>query len=220
MGIHIVVRKLAPETVMNVYLPGIASMFDKTRAVCRVSFRNAISSTEIKLHFKGFARVYNKANPAADRAKLPYTMDLAVKSKVAMQVRNAFAAHKERAAILEKRVFVGQSVGILFLLRCGEHIGSQKGTATVPTRERITFFDRDGDPIDYADIGHVVAETVIANITFAKTDSSGFGRRTCHVRQPNSPGVCPVCILEDWIAQTRDEYGEEECDSLYSIPGL
>ena len=176
MGIQIVIRKLAPATVMTVYLPGIASMFDKTRALCRVSFRRAISSVEVKLHYNGFARVYNKANPAADRAKLAYGMDLAVKSKLAMRNRNAFATYGKDAAILEKRVFVGQSVGILFLLRCGEHIGSKKTTATTLTRERVTFFDCFGDPIDYYNIGHTVAQTVIVNIPFAKVDSSGFGR--------------------------------------------
>jgi hypothetical protein len=213
------IRKVAPQSVIKTYLPGVAAGFDMMRKKCSKRFRVAISSKEIKLAAQGFQRKYDKLNPKATRMKLPYCMDLVVKSKKAMRKRNAFHRFGERvAAMLRKRVYVAQTVGSQFMLRKSEHIGSPVATATKMTRRKVVFFDIDNKPIPYAKVKKVKAMSVWLNVDFAKTDASGFGRRSSHMRQEGHEDVCVVCVLEDWIADTRDNFGAREDDGLYEVP--
>jgi hypothetical protein len=82
----------------------------------------------------------------------------------------------------------------------------------------VTFFDYNDKPIPYARVSRTKAEMVVLNVEFAKADSSGFGRRTRHMRQDANKDVCVVCILEAWIANTRDNYDATEDLGIYEVP--
>ena len=106
------------------------------------------------------------------------------------------------------------------MLRKSGHIGSIKGTATLLKRKHITFFDYSDKEIPYLKFGRTTAASVFLNIRFLKTDASGFGRRTSHIRQPDHPSCCVVSILEDWIATTRDGYNATNDMALYHVPTI
>ena len=80
------------------------------------------------------------------------------------------------------------------------------------TRKCVLFFDKQGRAIPYTGIGLVRAEKVMIDITFSKTDHSGFGRRTYHLRQSAYSTLCIVIL--------RDEFGAREDDPLYHVPGI
>ena len=213
------VRRLAPPTVIKTYLPGIAATMDRLQEECADAFRTASNSKEVKLVGKGFTNQYNKKNPQSGRMKLPFAMDLAEKSIGVMKQNRCFDKRGVDSEIFQLRIFVAMTVGIYFLLRCSEHIGSKTATAVPLTRKHVTFFDKTGTPIRYNDIGIITADKVTLNIEFSKTDLSGFGRRCQHTRQEGSK-VCVVNILERWISTTRDDYNAKETDLLYEIPGF
>ena len=212
---------MAPQSITTVYLPGIAANFELERALCCFLYRAAISSREVKIIVAGFTRIYNKKFPKAGRLKSPYDSSLAAKSKASMTRRGTFAAFGADAPILRFRAFVCQMVGILFLLRLSEHVVS-KGAAVPLTRRMITFFDTKKRPVSYTNIGKAEykAQRVHINVTFAKADQSGMGRRTQHSRQPDFPEACIVTILERLISLTRDQYNATESMGIYEIPGL
>ena len=213
--------QLSPRTIKEVYLPGIAVQLDQQReAAAAATIRAATKSREVKALLKGFERFYDKCNPQAGRDKLPFCMDMALMAREVLQswqfsgLKNDSIDH----STAWQRVFVSMSTGISFMLRKSEHIGSKDYP---PIKRRvITFFDAAGYAIPYAAVGYVQAGSVLVNVTFAKTDQSGFGRRTRHIRQPGTDEACIVQILERWIRDTRDGYGAAEDDELYHVPGL
>lgn len=216
-------RGLDPSSLSKTYLPGIAATLDLKKAKCAVDFRRAMNGKEIKLIMKGFTKRYDRKNPKADKIRMPYGYDLAIRSKKVMRKLNMFNGEDER--ILRQRIFVCQVVGITFLLRKSEHIASvnRKGRAIVPLcRKHITFFNGKGKAIKYKNVGteKYKAETVTLNVRFAKADKSGYGRRTSHTRQPGHPESCTVSILEKYISETRDEHECTEEHGLYEIPGI
>ena len=158
------IRKLAPDTVYKTYLPGIAAMMDTMKKACADDFRTAINSKEVKLVFRGFERQYNRKRPKAARHKLPFGLDLALRSKRVMADKEAFGGQGKHVGVLRKRVFVAMAVGILFLLRCSEHVESKNGTAVPLTRKLITFIDYNNRPIPYAMVGHTEAKRVVLNV--------------------------------------------------------
>ena len=211
-------RGLNPDSVAKVYLPAISGTFDMDRAECAVRFRKAANSQEIKLVIAGFERRYNTKNPAVNRIRLPYDVDMAIKSRRVMRERGMFAG--QDADILRERVFVCSMIGITFLLRKSEHMRNpkDKAVATPLYRRHITFFGNDKQPIPYDQVGRVTATMVVINVTFAKNDQSGYGRRTRHARQYSSPETCVVTILESYIHITRDSYQCTAMDELYYLP--
>lgn len=214
------IRKMNPVSISGVYLPGVAGRFDQERSGCRFAFRDAIKGREVKLVLAGFQRGYNAKNPAAERMKLPFGLDLAVASKGVMKESGIFDKQGKDVRVLIKRVFVCEVVGINFLLRKSEHIMTDGKAAAPPLRRRhIIFFDQRGHPIKHKHMNRGQSYSAVIDITFAKADQSGFGRRTRHNRQWGFPDTCAVTILEDWIIDTRDEYGCEEEDTLYHLPG-
>ena len=117
------IRKLAPNSVIKNYLPGIAATFDEVKEDSAEDFRKAINAREVKLvasgfmrqfdkETSGFMRQFDKENPVASRVKLPFRMNLAVRSKDVMKSQNAF--NGPHADILRKRVYVATTVGIQF----------------------------------------------------------------------------------------------------------
>ena len=211
-------RELNPESVSKVYLPAIAGTFDMIRAECAIRFRQASNSKEIKLVTAGFERRYNSKHPAVNRIRMPYDMDMAIKSRRVMQDQGIFAGQDSQ--VLRDRVFVCSIVGITFLLRKSEHMRNpnEKAAATPLFRRHITFFALDKQPIPYDQVGFELAEKVVVNVTFAKNDQSGYGRRTRHARQFSSPATCVVTILEEYIRVTRDKYQCVITDELYYLP--
>lgn len=213
------IRKLAPDSITGTYLPGIVSAFGMWRLRSAKSFRAAVRSEEVKLTARGFQRQFNKSNPKANRIKLPYCLDMALKSKQSMTRRDAFKKQGPQAAeMLQARIFLGQLLGIVFMLRKSEYIYSPKATATELTRRHVTFFDHRDKPIPYHLVGEIKARSVVLNIEFAKADASGYGRRNKHIRQDSNTDACPVCILESWFVNTRDNFGATEDLGLFDVP--
>lgn len=218
------IRHLSPDSVKSSYLPGIAASFDMPGPNQGENlFREAISVDAVKKLIKGFERLYALRNPKANRLKLAFGMDLALMSRDVMTRLRTFHERGRSEAgveIRQRRVFVAMAVGIFFMLRRSEHLIAKDRKGPSPlTRRCVLFFDGNGLPIPYARVGLTVAEKVMLNVTFSKTDYSGFGRRTYHVRQPQLSSTCVVTILEDWIRTTRDTYGAKEDDPLYHLPG-
>ena len=225
LSLMCVLRNMAPDSVMKTYLPGIAAWFDKERASCAKAFRCAINSKEVKFIYRGLIRAHAKLNPSAGKIKLPYGMDLAIRSKAVMRFKNMFNEFGQTGMrILQKRVYVAQAMAINFLLRKSEHIepdkGAVVGTATKFTRKHLTFFDADDTPIRYAKVGKIKAMSVAINIPYAKTDLKGHGRITRHARQAESSEIDIVKILEDWIKDTRDNFDTKEFEAVYAVKGF
>ena len=216
---HCGLRGLDPDTLYKTYLPGIAATLDLKRAKCAVEFRKAMACKEVKMVLEGFRKRHEKQSPKAERIKMPYGLDLALRSRKVMYRMKKFEGNDKE--ILMKRIFVCQVVGITFLLRRSEHIVKRKQKDAPLLRRHLTFFDRSNKPIKYEDIGKQAhkASSVTLNVIFSKTDQSGYGRRTSHMSQPQDPETCTVSILENWISETRDKYSCKEEDGLYFLPG-
>jgi len=214
------IRGLAPDSIYKTYLPGVASRLDLCRSPARYDFRRATQSIEVKLVVRGFNRSYERNKPKADKNKMPYCMDLAARSRASMRQRRAFSKDGARLErILQKRAYVAQVVGIQFMLRKSEHMQTKGATAATCTRRHVTFLDDNSRPIPHQLVGMRKAHWVILNIPFAKCDASGYGRRTRHARQEDSPDLCVVCVLEDWFMDTRDNFGATEDQALYEVRG-
>lgn len=210
-------RGVSPDTISKTYLPGIAGMFDLERRECKILFRKATNGKEIKLVVSGFNRRFNIKKPKADRLRLPYGLDMALKSRQVMREGKLFKGPD--AEILMHRVFVCEVVGITFLLRKSEHMRTSGKAAAQPLlRRHVVFFGSSGLPISYDMIGIQMASCVCINVMFAKADQSGYGRRTRHTRQPSLPESCTVAILENYLRVTRDKYGCSINDELYFLP--
>jgi len=217
-------RQMNPVSIKKVYLPGIASWFEMK--LVNNQFRAASKERFVSRLLSGFERLYAKLNPASTQLKLAFGMDLALKSRNVMKTSNSFSVQGRTSgdvSSLRQRVFVAMAVGIFFMLRRSEHlVGLQRKGPSRLTRRLVVFFDAKNKRIPYAEVGvRVKAQKVALNITFSKTDHSGFGRRTYHVRQDDKlRDVCVVSILEEWIKITRDKYKATEDQPLYHIPGL
>lgn len=213
------VRNINPESVRKVYLPGIANHFDRERRECAQIFRVLKNGKQVKMVVAGFERMYEKRNPKAGRARLPFGLDLALESKKVMREQRMFVSDMRHQLMLEQRVFTCETVGIVFMLRKSEHIKA-KDTLRLPLlRSEVLFSDRENRLIEYKNIGKTQAWYVTLNVQFSKTDQSGYGRRTKHSRQESFPDTCAVRILENWIAMTRDVYKCNESHGIYEVPG-
>jgi hypothetical protein len=212
-------RLLDPTSIRKTYLPGIVATFEMNR-VFDSPIEAACKCKEVRLLLRGFQRFYDKNHPKASRMKIAYGMDLAVESQrtmVGMSGSDVRSADARRDFTLRQRLFVCQAVGVMFMLRRSEHVYYKSGKAPL-LRKHLTFFDKAGGVIPYWRIGSVPAKKVVINVTFSKTDHSGFGRRPYHLRQEELSGACVVCILEQWVAFTRDSYGASESTGLYEVP--
>lgn len=219
------IRHLNPTSIKSTYLPGIAATFDMPGAEeSKNNFRQASCQPVIKGMLKGFKRLFDKANPKSASLKMAFGMDLALIAKSRMERMRCFSSAScspEVAEIQRARVFIVMAVGIFFMLRKSEHLVAKGGVGPSPlTRKCVLFFDKRGNTIPYKHIGVMQAEKVMIDITFSKTDHSGFGRRTYHVRQPALRSSCIVTLLEDWVRRTRDDFGSREEDALYHVPGI
>jgi hypothetical protein len=217
------IRMMAPQSIRGVYLPGVASILEQKGYRTR-RWRWVTSDRPVKLVLAGFQRFYDKHHPKAERMKVAFGMDLAVRSQTVMR-REGLGVRKfmddRQRELSWVRLYTIMAVGIWFMLRRSEHIVAPglKGKSNL-LRRLVVFWDAGGSRIPYSDVGKRAAEKVTLNVTFAKTDQSGFGRRTSHVRQRGKESICVVCILEKWIALTRDVYKATEDMPLYDVPGF
>ena len=184
------VRGLDPNTVKATYLPGIAHHF-RSRDLPD-TFAKAAKEPPVSDSIAGFARLHRKQNPEADSLKLAFGMNLAVKSCGVMKSHPSVfgKVEVEILPLLEWRYFTSMTMGIFFMLRKSEHIGSARSQAEPLRCRHITLFDEDENPISHEDIGKTPAHKMALNVRFAKTDVSGFGRRTFHTRQVEREHVC------------------------------
>jgi hypothetical protein len=217
------IRMMAPQSIRKVYIPGIAVNLAR-RDQDTKAWEDVAKSQPVTRVMRGFQRFYDKHNPAASRMKVAFGMDLAVRSKKVMRLGNLAVKSgmsADEKELIWTRMYTVMTVGIWFMLRRSEHIVAPglKGKSRL-LRRLVVFFDKNGDRIPYEEVGHTKAAKVILNIEFAKTDQSGFGRRTSHVRQEGKENVCVVCVLEDWIAMTRDVFGATDDLPLYDVPGF
>ena len=130
--------------------------------------------------------------------KIAYGMNLVVESQRTMSEMTGGDVRDvdpQRDTTPRQRLFVCQAVGVMFMLRRSEHVFYKGGKAPL-LRKYLTFFDSNGAIIPYGRIGAVPAKKVVINVTFSKTDHSGFGRRPYHLRQDQLSGARVVCILE------------------------
>jgi hypothetical protein len=215
------INRMVPYGVDNTYLPGIAREFDLDRI--ENYFREATHSIEVKLVMKGFKNHYSRSHPEIGERKVAFGLDLALSSKQ-ISLNDLKYCHFDRnpyrAEIYRDRLFLVMVIGIMFLLRCSEHIESKVSTLVQPVlRQDFIFRDKHGHVIPYDHVGNVPAESVTINIKFSKTDHAGFGRRPVHYRQ-NDHTLCPVCLLEKWFKKTKDIYGAPAHLKLYEVPGF
>jgi hypothetical protein len=216
------VRGMSPDSIKQTYLPGIAASFAMRRIPN--NFKAASKIGELHSILKGFKRLYAKSNPAANSLKLAFGMDLALSAVGVMRVRRTFAIVGRCETIvraMQFRIFVVMAVGIFFMLRRSEHIVAKGGAGPSPlTRRHVVFFDQEDMRIPYEEVGMRRARKVMLNVEFSKTDHSGFGRRTYHVRQIERPEVCIVNVMESWVKTSRDRFGAKESDPFYHLPGV
>ncbi len=215
------VRRLAPDaSVKGVYLPAVAARFKEHRVVN--NFGLAVKSDEVKLVLAGFQRFYRKHNPAASNMKVAYGMDLALASRnvIASLPRFRLPDNPDAEQMLRERMFTIQAFGIMFMLRRSEHVYSKSGQPPL-RRNHLLFWDASERRIPYEDIGKRAAVKLTINVEFSKADQSGFGRRPHHIRQPQHPEVCIVCLAERWVALTRDIFGaNDDRMGVYHVPGF
>ena len=238
------IRGISSKSISNVHFPvivaslGMVSQSHRTRRADGlhqsptidykrniIDFQRAVRERDIRLLLKGFRLTWEKAHPVSKYKKLPYGMDLASRSIGVMRARRWFepkhsAGLSSHGQVLRDRIFVVCTVGIQCLLRCGEHIEVTLGKASPLDRKHVIFFEESGRAIPYLSVGHVRAHSVVCKVDFSKTDSSGYGRIITHVRQSTRPDLCIVCILENWIVETRDVYGATASQLLYDVPGF
>ena len=215
------VRLMSPDSLKKTYLPGIAATFDLHQK--RNLFRLASNSKEVKLGLRGFTNFYRKHNPKSERVKVAFGMDLAVASKNIMRGQRYYDHGEKtvpRLKVRHARYYLVMCVGIMFLLRCSEHIKSRSDLVDPVKRSDFAFFDNNDRRIPYDQIGLIPASSVTITIKFTKTDRSGFGRRITHTRQRGHDEVCVVYLLEEWIKDTRDQYLAKDHMPLYHVPGF
>ena len=96
-----------------------------------------------------------------------------------------------------------------FLFDCkGEYLPSVRqkrradGSVTgyVFTRDMLTFYNAQDEPIPYGLVGFVPALSVRLSILFSKMDQTGHGRVLVHYRQEVQVSACIVRELEGWVS--------------------
>jgi len=216
----IAMRLLSPKSIKGTYVPGIKRHLREKSPEGFLVFEQAVSSWDAKEVFTGLSNMYYRLFPQAESLKIPFAPDLAEKATDLM-VNGTIGADMSDLEI--QRIDLAMAIGICFLLRMSEHIGSNKKgvLAKKLTRRDIFLYDRHGQRIEYNRIGKGVdAAKVTISIPYSKKDGHGKGRINSLERQPDTESFCVVKKLEKWIARTRDDplIRANESDALYDIP--
>ena len=122
------IRQVAPDSIRNVYLPGIANHLLQMQRI--TNFSSACNSTHIKGLFAGYNRNWIKKHPDANKVKIPFGLALASSAKEALRVNDItleeLSQHigiitKTQESLVKARLFLCLIMGIFFLLRKGEY---------------------------------------------------------------------------------------------------
>jgi hypothetical protein len=169
------IRMMAPQSIRGVYLPGIAAILEQMGYNTK-RWRGVINDRSVTLVVDGFQRFYDKHHPKAERMKVAFGMDLAVRSQTVMR-REGLGVRKfmdnRQRELSWVRLYTIMAVGIWFMLRRSEHIVAPglKGKSNL-LRRLVVFWDASssGSRIPYSDVGKCAADKVTLNVTFAKAD--------------------------------------------------
>ena len=188
-------RGLSPLSTCTSYVPHIANSFAINNIVS--CFHEASQQRRYKLVARGFINCYNRANPKCERAKAAFCLDMTI------------GAFWVRTGYLASLCYTAMRFGIFFLLRKGEFLHIQGMPNTGIRRSHVCFFTEHDIRIPYRLIGSSLyppAHSVRIQVTFSKTDQSGFGRLLKHIRQPGPNHACIVTELEKFVAYSRDNW--------------
>jgi len=147
-------RFMSPTSIKDVYFPGINQHFTQEKKSNQ--FRAAYTSKHIQAVLTGFQKVYEKTHPAADRMKIAFGLDLALKAIEVMEEGgdfNGVSASSEDAELRRERLFCAFAVGITYMLRGGEHVEKKGGRPAGLLRSHVIFLDRDSIQIPYDQVG-------------------------------------------------------------------
>ena len=99
---------MAPQSIRGVYLPGIAAILEQMGYNTK-RWRGVINDRSVTLVVDGFQRFYDKHHPKAERMKVAFGMDLAVRSQTVMR-REGLCVRKFMDNISATRVIVGTTI--------------------------------------------------------------------------------------------------------------
>jgi hypothetical protein len=91
IAIQVGCRCMNPVSLSKVYLPGISEQFKLDRI--SNNFRPAIKSDEVKAVLDGFFKIYDRMHPYAERMKIAFGVDMALKSPAVMQKERWYQKH-------------------------------------------------------------------------------------------------------------------------------
>ena len=241
------VRQIAPQSIENVYIPGILSAL--TFHDADTPMRLAYDSRPVRDTLKGFKKLHAEKSPEGAQIKVPWSVNLANKAKTILVSKDAVLAQLRglSADLLElaiRRLHIAMLFGIFFLLRKSEFldetpteksgraatttaIGSSSSGAARSSRTKkstalrrfVIFYDEQNREIPYEKIGITRASRIMFDVHRGKADQFGKGRYNSHSRQDT--GTCLVTLLEDFFRETRDRQGgTKESDPIFHVRGL
>jgi hypothetical protein len=198
-------RGMSPISTCNVYVPHITNSFAVHNKQSR--FQEASRQRRYQLVARGLTNRYNQANPKCERAKAAFSLDMTIGS------------FWVRAGLVASLCYTAMRFGIFFLLRKGEFLHDPRKPTSGIRRSHVLFFTAQHLQIPYELVGSAdyPAHSVRIQVTFSKTDQSGYGRLLEHVRQPTS-GACIVRELERYIAYSRKYWKLSTDDLLFVNP--
>ena len=238
------VRQIAPQSVENVYIPGVLSAltwYDADEAM-----RRAYDSRSVRDTLKGFKKLYAEKSPEGAQIKVPWSVNLANESKRILVSKEAVLAQlqgldEDLQELAIRRLHIAMLFGIFFLLRKSEFLdetpvregttgvgggtASARGAARSKTktstaqRRFVVFYDDQNREIPYELIGITRASRIMFDVHRGKADQFGKGRYNSHSRQAS--GTCLVTLLEEFFKDTRDRLGgTKESDPIFHVQGL
>lgn len=195
------VRGLQPDSVIGAYLPNIINGFIM-RGWDTDNIKKACSGQRFRFFKRGFEKMFDKKNPKCSRAKVAFTLYMALETVKTLEVKGMYGSRYRQA------IKLAMLIGIFFLLRKSEYLESNSKSKKGIRFSDITFFTRDGKKIPWDFIGKVSANSVHLSVLFSKTDQHGYGRMLQHVRQEGE--ICVVKELEKWFNESRDIYSLDQ----------
>lgn len=227
VGLECGLRQLNPASIKCTYLSGIAKVFDIRRAVN--NFREAANHNLTQCLLDGYIRRWSIKHPAHQRAKIPFTMVLALQAEsflrsggiVISKFSTGGASH--RSFMETCRLTCALLFGIFFLLRKGEFLPKverSNGQQLSMRRSHLRFMTEDQREIPYPLVGTVRAHWLTITIEFSKADQSGRGRIVTHFIDVANPTQCIVQRMEAYYMMSRDSFCASATDILFDIPGF
>ena len=226
IGFECGLRQMSPASIRQTYLPGIAKVFDIRKVFNR--FRCAANHTVTKCLLDGYERQWFKKHPAHQRAKIPFTMTLALEAERALSsgvilLPGLHTQGHSVAAFMERtRCVCALFFGIFFLLRKSEFLPKSSTTSqhTPMRRSHLRFMTSGQTEIPYDQIGFARASWITITVQFSKTDQTGRGRIVTHFVDVDHPTQCIVQRMEAYIQMSRDGFHARASDLLFHVPSL